>query len=228
MLLICIGLVLAFNVTNYMLTTYMPTYLTAEVGYTHAQALLMVLASMVVVMELIVLLGWFSDRIVRLPVLTAGCGFDRARVTGVHDHHPGSPVGRAPRSPDDRSGADLLQQHRAVDASSSVPHPGALRRRVRGLQYLRCAVRRYETAHLRSAGQRYRQLDDTDGAADGRRRGRPGVRDPRAGAQAAAAFLPHRELGGGSHETAREQREQQGEDETPRGAGEPPIAPQGR
>lgn len=72
-LLICIGLVLAFNVTNYMLTAYMPTYLTAEVGYTHTQALLMVLASMVVVMGLIVLLGWFSDRIGRLPVLTAGC-----------------------------------------------------------------------------------------------------------------------------------------------------------
>lgn len=71
-LLICIGLVLVFNVTNYMLTAYMPTYLTAEIGFTHASSLLLVLLVMVLVMGLIVVLGHFSDRVGRLPVAAGG------------------------------------------------------------------------------------------------------------------------------------------------------------
>lgn len=50
----CIGLVLAFNVTNYMLTAYMPTYLSAELGYPHTSALMFVLTAMVLVMGLVV------------------------------------------------------------------------------------------------------------------------------------------------------------------------------
>ncbi|KAA5830528.1 MFS transporter [Saccharopolyspora hirsuta] len=68
----CIGLVLVFNVTNYMLTAYMPTYLTAVLGFQHTSALSLVLATMVLVMGLIVVLGRFSDRIGRLPI--AGLG----------------------------------------------------------------------------------------------------------------------------------------------------------
>ncbi|MFI0468881.1 MFS transporter [Saccharopolyspora sp. 5N102] len=68
----CIGLVLVFNVTNYLLTAYMPTYLSAVLGFQHTSSLTLVLVAMVLVMGLIVALGRFSDRIGRLPI--AGFG----------------------------------------------------------------------------------------------------------------------------------------------------------
>ncbi|GAA2786727.1 MFS transporter [Saccharopolyspora taberi] len=68
----CIGLVLVFNVTSYMLTAYMPTYLSVVLGFQHTSSLLLVLLTMVLVMGLIVALGRFSDRIGRLPI--AGLG----------------------------------------------------------------------------------------------------------------------------------------------------------
>ncbi|MDA3629900.1 MFS transporter [Saccharopolyspora sp. WRP15-2] len=71
-MLVCIGFVLAFNVTNYVLTAYMPTYLSAVLGFQHTSALVLVLVAMLVVLGLIVVLGNFSDRIGRLPI--AGLG----------------------------------------------------------------------------------------------------------------------------------------------------------
>lgn len=71
-LLLCIGLVLVFNVTNYMLTAYMPTYITDALGFSHATALVLVLVSMVLIMGLVVVLGRFSDRIGRVPVVATG------------------------------------------------------------------------------------------------------------------------------------------------------------
>lgn len=68
----CIGLVIAFNVTNYTLTAYMPTYLTAELGFGHTKALTLVLVAMLLVMTLIVVLGRYSDKIGRLPIAGAG------------------------------------------------------------------------------------------------------------------------------------------------------------
>ncbi|GAA4616097.1 MFS transporter [Saccharopolyspora hordei] len=68
----CIGLVLVFNVTNYMLTAYMPTYLTAVIGFPHTAALAMVLVTMLLVMGLIVVLGHYSDRFGRLPIAGVG------------------------------------------------------------------------------------------------------------------------------------------------------------
>ncbi|MER7082703.1 MFS transporter, MHS family, proline/betaine transporter [Saccharopolyspora kobensis] len=68
----CIGLVMVFNVTNYMLTAYMPTYLSAVLGFPHTGALALVLVAMVLVMGLIVVLGRFSDRIGRRPIAALG------------------------------------------------------------------------------------------------------------------------------------------------------------
>ena len=68
----CIGLVLTFNVTNYTLTAYMPTYLSAVLGFAHTTSLLLVLVSMVLIMGLVVVLGRFSDRIGRLPIAGVG------------------------------------------------------------------------------------------------------------------------------------------------------------
>jgi MHS family proline/betaine transporter-like MFS transporter len=72
-LLVCMGLVLVFNVTNYMLTSYLPSYLSAELGVPATRALVVVLAVMVVLMVLITFVGKLSDRIGRRPVMMTGC-----------------------------------------------------------------------------------------------------------------------------------------------------------
>lgn len=71
-LLVCIGLVLAHNVTNYTLTQYLPTYLTETVRLPYTPALLVVLAVMVVLAALVIGAGRLSDRIGRNPILYTG------------------------------------------------------------------------------------------------------------------------------------------------------------
>lgn len=72
-LLVCVGLVVVLNVTSYMLTSYMPSYLSAQLGVPQGRALMVVLAVMVVLMVLIPFAGRLSDRVGRRPVLMAGC-----------------------------------------------------------------------------------------------------------------------------------------------------------
>ncbi|MER5437431.1 MFS transporter [Streptomyces sp. NPDC002790] len=74
-MLICMGLVLVFNVTNYMLTTYMLEYIdkfAPSVSTTWAQ--LLEISVLAVGMLLITFVGRLSDRIGRKPVLYFGCG----------------------------------------------------------------------------------------------------------------------------------------------------------
>ena len=78
-LLVCMGLVLAWNVTNYMLTSYMPTYVTATMpdaeggsGVSQTTSQLLQIAVMVVALVTIPLLGVLSDRIGRKPVVWVG------------------------------------------------------------------------------------------------------------------------------------------------------------
>lgn len=77
-MLICGGLVLTWNVLNYMLTSYMPTYIEElpshgkpATGETLAQVLQIVV--LIVLMVVITFIGRFSDRIGRRPVVTTGC-----------------------------------------------------------------------------------------------------------------------------------------------------------
>lgn len=70
-LLICIGLVVLYNVTNYMVTAYLPTYFTDVIGRSQLSADLLVLLAMVVVVGLIVVIGRLSDHIGRRPVFVA-------------------------------------------------------------------------------------------------------------------------------------------------------------
>ncbi|MHB9755812.1 MFS transporter [Streptomyces sp. BYX5S] len=74
-MLICMGLVLVFNVTNYMLTTYMLEYIDTfapSVSTTWAQ--LLEISVLAVGMLLITFVGRLSDRVGRKPVLYVGCG----------------------------------------------------------------------------------------------------------------------------------------------------------
>jgi len=71
-LLVCTGLVIAFNVADYMLLTYMPTYLGENLHFDHTTALLIVLAVMVVMMLLTVVMGRISDRVGRRRLIMAG------------------------------------------------------------------------------------------------------------------------------------------------------------
>jgi MFS transporter, MHS family, proline/betaine transporter len=72
-LIICMGLVLVFNVTDYMLLTYMPSYLSVTMGYAESKGLLLIIIVMVVMMPLNVVGGLFSDRLGRKPMIIGAC-----------------------------------------------------------------------------------------------------------------------------------------------------------
>ena len=64
-LFLCVGLVLVFNVTDYMLLSYMPSYLTSELGYDAAHGLAVVLGVMVLMMVVQPFAGALTDRVGR-------------------------------------------------------------------------------------------------------------------------------------------------------------------
>ncbi|MER6734232.1 MFS transporter [Streptomyces puniciscabiei] len=67
-LLVCMGLVLLYNVTNYMVTGYLPTYQTEVLHRSSGSADLLVLAGMLWIVVLITFLGRLSDHVGRRPV----------------------------------------------------------------------------------------------------------------------------------------------------------------
>ncbi|WP_158783097.1 glycine betaine/L-proline transporter ProP [Pantoea sp. BAV 3049] len=68
----CIGLVLLFNVSNYMLTSYMPSYLTGILGLSEMSSLMLILVVMFVMMPLTLFWGHWNDRLGRRPVIWGG------------------------------------------------------------------------------------------------------------------------------------------------------------
>ncbi|MFF4757284.1 glycine betaine/L-proline transporter ProP [Streptomyces sp. NPDC001292] len=72
-LLLCVGLVLVFNVTDYMLLSYMPSYLTSVLKYDETHGLLVVLCVMALMMIVQPFVGALTDRVGRRPVIAAGC-----------------------------------------------------------------------------------------------------------------------------------------------------------
>ncbi|MER5949883.1 MFS transporter [Streptomyces sp. NPDC001904] len=67
-LLICMGLVLLYNVTNYMITGYLPTYQTETLDRSSTSADILVLIGMIWIVLLITFLGRLSDHIGRRPL----------------------------------------------------------------------------------------------------------------------------------------------------------------
>ncbi|WP_190048671.1 glycine betaine/L-proline transporter ProP [Streptomyces lomondensis] len=72
-LLLCVGLVLVFNVTDYMLLSYMPSYLTGQLHYDETHGLLVVLGVMALMMIVQPFAGALTDRVGRRPVIATGC-----------------------------------------------------------------------------------------------------------------------------------------------------------
>ncbi|WP_156926455.1 glycine betaine/L-proline transporter ProP [Carnimonas nigrificans] len=68
----CVGLVLLFNVSNYMLTAYMPSYLEETLGLGNHASLLLIIMLMFVMLPLTVMWGRLTDSIGRRPVLAFG------------------------------------------------------------------------------------------------------------------------------------------------------------
>ncbi|AIA03830.1 MFS transporter [Streptomyces noursei] len=71
-LILCIALVGAYNITDYMLLSYMPTYLTDTLKYNEAHGLLILLVTMVVLIGLLPTVGRLNDRYGRKPLLMTG------------------------------------------------------------------------------------------------------------------------------------------------------------
>ncbi|WP_373303222.1 MFS transporter [Streptomyces pilosus] len=71
-LVLCVALVGAYNITDYMLLSYMPTYLSDELHYSETHGLLVLVATMVVLMLVIGQVGRLSDRYGRKPLLMTG------------------------------------------------------------------------------------------------------------------------------------------------------------
>ncbi|MFD0383820.1 MFS transporter [Streptomyces stramineus] len=73
-LVLCVVLAGAYGITDYMLLSYMPTYLTDELKYDDAHGLLVLIATMALLMVIITFVGRLNDRIGRKPLLMAGMG----------------------------------------------------------------------------------------------------------------------------------------------------------
>ncbi|WP_030908479.1 glycine betaine/L-proline transporter ProP [Streptomyces sp. NRRL F-5126] len=71
-LVLCLALVAAYNITDYMLLSYMPTYLSDELGYGTTHGLVILLGVMVAMMLLINQVGRLNDRFGRKPLLLGG------------------------------------------------------------------------------------------------------------------------------------------------------------
>jgi MFS transporter, MHS family, proline/betaine transporter len=68
-LLICIGIVLFYSTVDYMVLSYMPSYLTHDLGYGETKGLVLTLIVMLIMMPFILAMGYLSDRIGRNPII---------------------------------------------------------------------------------------------------------------------------------------------------------------
>ncbi|GAA3176801.1 MULTISPECIES: MFS transporter [Streptomyces] len=71
-LILCIALVGAYNIADYMLLSYMPTYLTDTLHYKESHGLLILLATMIALMLIITTVGKLNDHYGRKPLLMGG------------------------------------------------------------------------------------------------------------------------------------------------------------
>ncbi|MFI7340263.1 MFS transporter [Streptomyces sp. NPDC050085] len=81
---LCIALVLVFNVTDYMLLSYMPTFLSEELGYDATHGTLILIGVMLLMMCVQIPMGAANDRFGHRKVIGAACaGFVLLSVPAV-------------------------------------------------------------------------------------------------------------------------------------------------
>ncbi|MFC7395391.1 MFS transporter [Scopulibacillus cellulosilyticus] len=68
-LLICIGIVFFYNTMIYMVLTYMPSYLSEQLGYGETKGLVLILAVMIIMIPFVLAMGYWSDRIGRNRII---------------------------------------------------------------------------------------------------------------------------------------------------------------
>lgn len=68
-LLICLGIVFFYNTSLYMVLTYMPSYLTQELGYGETKGLFFSLLVMMLIIPIVLAMGYWSDRIGRNKIV---------------------------------------------------------------------------------------------------------------------------------------------------------------
>ena len=68
-MMIGLGLVFFYNVIDYMILSYMPSYLSSVLGYGETKGLLLILVVMLIMMPVVFLVGAASDRWGRNPIL---------------------------------------------------------------------------------------------------------------------------------------------------------------
>ncbi|WP_028694287.1 glycine betaine/L-proline transporter ProP [Pseudomonas cremoricolorata] len=84
-LLTCIGVVIATNVTYYMLLTYMPSYLTHNLQYSESNGVLIIIAIMVGMLFVQPVIGFLSDKFGRRPfILTGSIGLFVLAIPAFH------------------------------------------------------------------------------------------------------------------------------------------------
>jgi MHS family proline/betaine transporter-like MFS transporter len=72
-LLLAMAVVLALDVTNYLVLSYMPNFLSGTLGYDTRHSLLLTLITIVVMLAVIPLVGRLTDHVGRRRVLAAAC-----------------------------------------------------------------------------------------------------------------------------------------------------------
>jgi MFS transporter, MHS family, proline/betaine transporter len=68
-----IGIVILVNVADYIILSYMPSYLTETLDIGDTSALMAIVLTMVIMMAVITPVGALTDRVGRKPVMLAGC-----------------------------------------------------------------------------------------------------------------------------------------------------------
>src|SRR5690606_27223002 len=70
-LLMCLVLVFFYNVIDYTVLTYMPSHLTAVLGYGEAKGLLLILIVMFIMIPIVLAIGYLGDRVGNKRIIQA-------------------------------------------------------------------------------------------------------------------------------------------------------------